>query len=64
MTAFTAKIVQAFELVSPKLRQTVYAGLLSGIDGLEFYSPYSYVCLVVALLICGIIVLNQGSRAR
>jgi hypothetical protein len=40
-----------FLLISPQLRLSVYADLESGINGMEAYSPYSYIGAGVAVLI-------------
>jgi hypothetical protein len=53
-----------FLLISPQLRLSVYAGLESGINGMEAYSPYSYIGAGVAVLIAGGITLYRGAQAR
>jgi hypothetical protein len=53
-----------FMLISPKLRQNVFDGLNSGVNGMEAHSPYSYVGLGVAVLIVGGISLYRGAQAR
>jgi hypothetical protein len=51
-----------FLSISPKLRLTAYDGITVVVNHLEQYSPYSYVVVVICLLI-GFLFLMKGSTA-
>jgi hypothetical protein len=53
-----------FLIISPGLRETVLKGFAEAADGLDKYSPYSYVGLALALLCCLVAVFSRASAPR
>ncbi len=53
-----------FLSISPSLRHTVWAGITAMVGGLEQYSPFSYVALVIAIVIGFLFFLRAASVQR
>ena len=53
-----------FLMISPKLRDTVFSAFSSSVQGLDQYSPYSYVALAVVVLSTFVVSLKRGSQPR
>jgi hypothetical protein len=53
-----------FLLISPKLRDTVWGALDSGVAGMEMHAPYSYVGAAAMVLIAMGVSLYRGAQPR
>jgi hypothetical protein len=53
-----------FLMISPKLRDTVYGTVNSGVAGMEAYAPYSYVGAGMLLVIAFGVSLYRGAQPR
>ena len=53
-----------FLLISPDFRGSVLGGLATGVNGLNEYSPWSYVACAAVGLVLATISLNRASRPR
>ena len=53
-----------FLLISPKLRESVWGALDSGVSGMEQYAPYSYVAAVFMLLVVVAVSLYRGAQPQ
>jgi len=50
-------------VISPSLRQTTFGGLVSLTNQLEHYSPYSYVGLLLGLILVFGVLISQAVAA-
>jgi hypothetical protein len=57
-------LAAGFLIISPKLRLTAWDGITVVVNHLEQYSPYSYVALAVALLLCFMFLLKSTAAPR
>jgi hypothetical protein len=53
-----------FLMISPKLRDTVNAGMLSATKEMELYSPYSYIAGGVLVLLTLVISMYRGAQPQ
>ena len=53
-----------FLMISPKLRLTAWDGVTIFVNHLEQYSPYSYVALAIAFIICFMFMLKSTAAPK
>jgi len=51
-------------MISPKLRLTAWDGVTMFVNNLEQYSPYSYVALAIALILCFMFALKSTAAPK
>ena len=57
-------LATGFLIISPKLRDGVLDTFASGVQGVQHYSPYSYVVLAMVAVGSFMVSLKRGSQPR
>ena len=53
-----------FLIISPALRESIVQGMDSGLHGLEFYSPWSYVGVALCMLLGAMAFIYRAAQPR